>query len=158
MGEASAEATIGAPIDLVWSVMLDTGAYGEWNPFIVEVGRPDGPELALGHRVVLHVRWHTGGRARATERVTALEAPASTDGARALLEYEYGGPLAALALVRGRRQQALERVDEVTTTYTTHERLHGALAWAAPLGRVRNGFERHAAALKARAEHLFSRQ
>ena len=154
MGEAHAEASIGAPIELVWQIMLDTGAYGEWNPFIVEVGRPDGPDLALGHRVVLHVRWHTGGRARATERITALDAPALTGGARALLEYEYGGPLAALGLVRGRRQQVLEAVDETTTTYTTHERLHGALAGLAPLGRVQDGFERHAAALKARAEHL----
>jgi hypothetical protein len=155
MGEAQATASIGAPIGVVWRAMLDTDAYGEWNPFIVEVGRPDGPVLAVGHRVVLHVRWNTGGKARATERVTALEPPA--DGTRALLEYEYGGPLAALGLVRGRRRQELVRIDGSTTMYRTHERLRGALAWAAPLKRVQDGFERHAAALKARAEQI-SRQ
>jgi hypothetical protein len=154
MGEAAAAATIDAPIDVVWGTMVDTASYGDWNPFIERVELPDGPSVALGQRVVLHVRWHTGGTARATERVTALDPPSRFDGARALLEYEYGGPLAALRLVRGRRQQALERVDAMTTTYRTGERLYGLLAWAAPLAKVQDGFERHAAALKARAEEI----
>lgn len=149
MGHAHASIEIDAPIEAVWSVMVDTAAYREWNPFIVEVGLPDGPELAVGRRVVLHVRWSGGGTAKATERVTALDPPS---GGAALLEYAYGGPVAALGLVRGRRRQELRALDGGRTSYRTHERLRGLLAWAAPITKVQDGFERHARALKARCE------
>jgi hypothetical protein len=154
VGEAAAAVEIDAPIDVVWGVMCAVDDYGEWNPFIVDVGLPDGRGLALGDRVVLHVRWGAGGGTTATERVTALDPPSKSGGQRALLEYAFGGPIAALGLVRGRRQQVLERVDGGRTAYRTHERLHGLLAWAAPIAKVQDGFERHAAALKARAESL----
>ena len=152
MGEARAEVVIHAPIDVVWDVMLDTERYGEWNPFIVEVGLPAERPPMVGDPIVLHVRWGSGGGAKATERVTTLEPPDQHDGARAILDYDYGGPLAALRFVRGRRRQELERRGESETAYRTHERLHGLLAWAAPLAKVQDGFERHALALKARAE------
>ena len=151
MGTAAATATIDAPIGLVWDVMIDTAAYPEWNPFIVRVDLLDGPKPALGRRVRLHVRWDSGGSAKATERITALDAPA--DG-RARLDYDYGGPIAALGLVRGRRRQELIANDDGTTTYETDETLRGLLSWSAPLAKVQNGFERHAGALKARAESL----
>ena len=154
MGEARAEALIDAPIDVVWAVMLDTDRYGEWNPFIVEVGLPAARPPVVGDPIVLHVRWGDGGGAKASEWVTTLEPPDPHDGARAVLDYDYGGPLAALRLVRGRRRQELERRADGLTAYRTHERLHGLLAWAAPLRKVQDGFERHAVALKARAEAL----
>lgn len=156
MGVAAASAVIDAPIQLVWDVMLDTERYPEWNPFIVRVGLPAKRPPQLGDRLVLQVRWSTGGRARATERITALVPPSETGGRRARLEYAYGGPVGALRLVRGRRLQELVRLDEDVTTYTTHERLHGPLAALAPLARVQDGFERHARALKVRAESLRS--
>jgi len=59
-------------------------------------------------------------------------------------------------LVRGQRIQELSRIDTDVTAYNTRERLRGALAWAAPLGRVQDGFDRHARALKDRAEQLFA--
>lgn len=154
MGVAAASAVIEAPIDVVWGVMLDTERYPEWNPFIVRVGLPAKRPLQLGDRLVLHVRWGTGGRARATERVTTLVPPSDTGGRRAQLEYAYGGPVGTMRLVRGRRLQELVRLDDGLTTYTTHERLHGPLAALAPLVRVQDGFERHAYALKVRAESL----
>ncbi len=154
MGVAAASATIDAPINVVWDVMLDVGAYPAWNPFIVAVGAAGDAPLAVGDRLVLHVRWGGGGRARATEWITELIPPSEGDGRAALLEYAYGGPLGALGLVRGRRQQRLARDGHASTTYVTEERLHGPLAWAAPLGRVQDGFERHAVALKERAEAL----
>ncbi len=152
MASARAEIEIAAPIDVVWATMIDTAAYPAWNPFIVEVGRPDGDDrpLRLGDRVVLHVRWHDGGKARATERVTALDPPGA--GGTALLEYEYGGPIAALGLVRGRRQQQLTALADGATRYTTHENLRGIASRFAPIAKVQDGFERHAAALKAAAE------
>lgn len=145
---------IEAPIDLVWEVMLDTDRYPEWNPFVVRIDRGADP-LALGDPLVLHVRWHTGGGARSTERISKLEGPDQHGGRRALLEYEYHGPYSRAGLVRGRRRQELARIDGAVTSYTTTERLRGGLAWAAPIVKIRDGFDRHATALKARAESLF---
>jgi hypothetical protein len=151
---AATSTVIEAPIEVVWGVMLDVERYGEWNPFIVRVVVPARRPPQLGDRLILHVRWRTGGRARSSERITALEAPSGSDGRRALLEYEYRGMLGGSRIVRGRRRQELARIDDAVTTYSTFERLHGPMAWAAPIGRVQDGFERHAAALKERSEAL----
>jgi hypothetical protein len=129
--------------------MLDLAAYPAWNPFVVQIDGPEGRPAAVGDELVLHVRWASGRGVTTSERITRLEPP--TDG-RATLEYEFGGPLAALALVRGRRLQEVEGSPDGRTRYRTSERLHGLLAFAAPIGRVQDGFERHAAALRARAE------
>ena len=152
MGEAAAAVVIDAPIDVVWAAMLDTDAYAAWNPFIVRVDRKAVGPLAVGQQLVLHVKWGSGGGARATERISGLTPP--TPDGTALLEYDYGGPLAALGLVRGRRRQRLESVSPGRTSYETAERLTGLLAWAAPTAKVQDGFERHAHALKDRAEEL----
>ena len=154
VGTAAAASVIEAPIDLVWSVMLDTERYGEWNPFIVAIDRLEQRPLEVGDELVLHVHWHTGGSVRSTERVRTIDGPERNDGRRALLEYEYRGTLGQLGLVRGRRIQELSRIDDGVTAYNTRERLRGPLAFAAPLGRVQDGFDRHAEALKRRAEQL----
>jgi hypothetical protein len=154
VGTAAAASVIEAPIDLVWSVMLDTERYGEWNPFIVRIDRPEDRPLVVGDEIELHVVWHTGGKVTSRERVRTLEGPDQHHGRRALLEYEFHGLVGALGLVRGRRIQELSRIDGGVTAYNTRERLKGPLAWAAPLGRVQDGFDRHARALKERAESL----
>jgi uncharacterized protein YndB with AHSA1/START domain len=146
---ARAEIEIAAPIDEVWRHMLDTDAYGQWNPFIVQVDRLAGHSPQLGDDLRLHVRWRDGGDVTTVERITALEPPRQ---GHALLEYDFRGPLAALRLVRGRRQQELTALSDDRTRYVTSERLHGLLAFAAPIGKVQDGFERHANALKERAE------
>jgi len=146
---AEASATIEAPPEVVWAVMLDLAAYPAWNPFVVRVDGPADRLAAVGDELVLHVRWANGRGVTTSERITRLDPP---DGGRAgTLEYDFGGPLARLGLVRGRRLQQVE-ASPGGSTYRTSERLHGLLAFAAPIGRVRDGFERHAAALKARAE------
>ncbi len=129
--------------------MLDLDAYPAWNPFVVRVDGPAGRPAAVGDELVLHVRWASGRGVTTRERITRLDPPGA--GREATLEYEFGGPLATLGMVRGRRQQQLDEVSG-STRYRTSERLHGLLAVAAPIGRVQDGFERHAAALKARAE------
>jgi hypothetical protein len=131
--------------------MVDLDRYPDWNPFIVQVDGPVGRPPAVGDDLVLHVRWDRGRGVTSTERITRLEPPEG-EPRRAALAYEFGGPLAALRLVRGQRLQEVEEGPAGTTRYRTEERLHGLLAFAAPLGRVQDGFERHAAALKARAE------
>lgn len=146
---ARAEVEIDAPVDVVWRHMLDTDAYGEWNPFIVRVDRLAGRDPAVGDDLRLHVRWRDGRSVTTVERITELDPP--SDG-RALLEYDYRGPLAALRLVRGRRRQELTDPGEGRTRYVTTETLHGLLSAAAPIRKVQDGFERHARALKSRAE------
>ena len=154
MATAQAAAVIEAPIALVWEVMLDIERYPEWNPFVVRIEARRHRPVEVGDPVLLHVRWHTGGHTTSSERVTRIEGPDQHDGRRALLEYQYRGAFYGPGLVRGRRQQELTRIDEAVTSYATVEHLRGALAWAAPMGRIRDGFARHAAALKDRAEAL----
>jgi hypothetical protein len=154
MGTAAAATVIEAPIELVWSVMLDTERYPEWNPFIVRIDRPADEPAGVGDTIVLHVHWHTGGSVHSVERIRTQEGPEEHSGRRALLVYSYAGPFHTVRLVRGQRIQELSRIDDGVTAYNTRERLRGALAWAAPLGRVQDGFDRHANALKDRAEQL----
>jgi hypothetical protein len=120
----------------------------------VAIDRLEERPLEVGDVLVLHVHWHSVGTVRSTERVRTIDGPERNDGRRALLEYEYRGTLGQLGLVRGRRIEELSRIDDGVTAYNTRERLRGALAFAAPLGRVQDGFDRHAAALKTRCEAL----
>ncbi|MBA3548265.1 MAG: SRPBCC domain-containing protein [Nannocystis sp.] len=153
-GRPAAHATvdIAAPMATVWQVMIDLDAYGEWNPFVVRVERGLGA-VAPGSRLKLHVRWHDGGEATSGELVTALEPPGA---GRALLAYRFTGWLDRLGLVHALRTQTLVPAAG-GTRYESHEAFSGALARAVPIARVREGFRRHAAALKARAEALASR-
>ena len=150
--EASVE--IDAPLDLVWDVMLDTSAYGEWNPFLFRLECPPSPDV--GDAIVLHVRWADGTTTRSPERITAVERPATDpDGVRrATLAYVYEGLPAKLGLVRGTRYQRLTQLPGGPTTYETVEVFSGPLVRFAGSGRVAEGFTRHAAGLKTRAEQL----
>jgi uncharacterized protein YndB with AHSA1/START domain len=154
--EIAAEATahIAAPIELVWRVMLDLPAYAAWNPFIVAV-RDAPAELRPGGRFTLVVRWSDGGETRSREFVTRVAPPdpAAGEDARAVFSYRFDGRTHALGLMRAAREQALTRRG-AGCAYFTREQFRGALAWAVPLARVQDGFERHARALKARCEAL----
>lgn len=153
MSHPRASVHIDAPLALVWQVMLDTDAYGEWNPFVVraETAQP----AAVGNPILLHVQWAGGGRTRSPERITALDVPATTDGVTtARLAYVFEGWPARLGLVRGTRHQRLQQVAGGATTYDTVEEFSGPLVRLAGPARVEDGFRRHAAALKRRAEEL----
>ncbi len=147
-----ASVEIDAPIEQVWAVMLDTGAYGEWNPFVV---RADSPTPAkVGDPIVLHVKWANGKGTTSPERIIALEPPHdAADGVRrATLAYVYEGLPAKLGLVRGTRYQELRQEPGGPTRYETEEEFSGPLVPLAGPNRVEDGFRRHAAALKARCE------
>lgn len=153
MPVAQTEVIINAPISKVWEVMMDVDRYCEWNPFIIKIDC----EAALpqvGTDLMLHVRFSGSETVRVEhERITRLDAPATRSGSEtALLEYQFLGPLHAFYLVRGKRQQSLESLDGSRTRYRSYERLHGLLAWLAPMAKVQDGFERHAAALRQRCE------
>ena len=151
----SASIEIDASIDLVWSVMLDTARYGEWNPFIerAECAYPPKP----GDPIVLHVRWTNGRTTRSPERIKIVEPPVSEGGVTsATLAYEYEGIGAKLGLVRGIRWQRLTQPTGGVTTYRTVEEFSGPLVKLAGPARVEEGFRRHAEALKRHVEGLHS--
>ena len=152
---AEASATIDSPIGVVWRAMIDVDSYPAWNPFILRIDAPGRRPLAVGDELILHVRWRDGKEVKTHERITRLEPPAADgDVMRATLEYEFRGPVAVLNLTRGRRVQTVEQRAGGRSVYRTSERLHGLLARFTPIDKVRDGFERHAVALKRRAEAL----
>jgi hypothetical protein len=155
MPEARPGATVAidAPLETVWAVMMDVGAYGAWNPFLFRVECPSPPKA--GDPIVLHVRWPNGRTTRSPERVSLVEPPQPDgDTVRATLAYDYEGLPARLRLVRGRRFQRLSQVVGGPTVYDTVEEFSGPLVPLAGPARVADGFRRHAEALKARAEAL----
>ena len=147
---------IEAPIEVVWAIMLDTGSYAEWNPFIVRIETSEPP--VVGAPIKLHVRWSNGGSTTSPERITVIEPPSTTEQndsgavATATLAYVYEGLPAKLGLVRGTRYQRLSQAPGGPTRYDTVEEFSGPLVRLAGPNRVADGFRRHAEALKARAE------
>jgi hypothetical protein len=150
----TASTTIDAPVDVVWTVMLDTASYGEWNPFVERAECTSPPKV--GDPIVLHVRWANGKTTRSPERISAVEPPATdADGVTtACLSYVYEGLPAKVGLVRGTRHQRLRQEPGGPTSYDTVEEFSGPLVRFAGPGRVAEGFRRHAAGLKQRAEEL----
>ena len=146
-----ASVEIDAPIEEVWAVMLDTGAYDEWNPFVVRAECATPPKV--GDPIVLHVRWANGKGTTSPERIIAIEPPHDVDGVRrATLAYVYEGLPARLGLVRGTRYQELSQSPGGPTRYETVEEFSGPLVPLAGPQRVEDGFKRHAEALRARCE------
>jgi uncharacterized protein YndB with AHSA1/START domain len=145
MSLVAVETVIDAPVKVVWKVMLDLDNYPQWNPFIVKVDRPDCRPAGVGDTIVLHVRFRNGQTNTSREQISRIEAPI-------LLEYGYTGWLHRVGLLRGSRIQRLEPAG-TGTLYHTEELLRGPLKSVVFKG-VRDGFRRHAAALKEYAESL----
>lgn len=149
-----ARAEIDAPLDHVWAVMLDTASYGEWNPFCFRADCASPPKP--GDPIMLHVRWANGRTTKSPERISQVVAPyddPKTPGTRrALLAYVYEGLPSKLGLVRGTRLQQLSQEPGGPCVYDTVEQFSGPLVALAGPGRVAEGFQRHADALKLRAE------
>ena len=148
-----ASVDIDAPLELVWAVMLDTEAYGDWNPFVVRAECPSPPKV--GDPITLHVRWANGRGTTSPERISTIEPPHDDYGVRrATLAYVYEGLPAKLGLVRGTRYQRLSQEQEPggPTVYETVEQFSGPLVPLAGPKRVEDGFRRHAEALKQRCE------
>ncbi len=150
--QPTAHAEIDAPLEVVWRVMLDTEAYGEWNPFVVRAETVQPP--AVGNPIVLHVKWANGKSTRSPEVITGIDEPRTdSDGtSTACLTYEYAGLPSKLGLVRGTRHQRLTQLKGGPTLYDTVEEFSGPLVKLAGPGRVAEGFRRHAEALRRRAE------
>jgi hypothetical protein len=149
----SARIEIDAPLDLVWEVMFDTAAYGEWNPFVYAVECPSPAQV--GDPIKLHVRWANGRTTSSPERITVVEPPRDEGGRRvATLAYAYEGLPDRLGLVHSIRHQRLTQVPGDPTVYDTVQELTGPMVRLAGPARITDGFERHAQGLKQRAESL----
>ncbi len=147
MPYAGTTTVIDAPVEVVWRVMLDFAGYQAWNPFIVNIDWHGG-EARVGDNITLHVRFKGRPKLVAShERITRLEP-------RALLEYQFRGPLHHAGLVRGKRLQQLHVESDGRVRYSTEENFLGLLARSVPTRLVQDGFERHAQALKSHAEAL----
>jgi len=129
MQEYTTSATIDAAPDTVWAILTDGSGYPAWNPEIIAV---DGT-MALGGRIVAHVRLGDGAVRRVPQRVTVLEAPTRMQwtgglpfglfvgrrtftvvprgsGAEFRMHLEMSGPLASLILKSvGDRQPEIDR-------------------------------------------------
>jgi hypothetical protein len=148
-----ATVTIDAPLETVWTVMIDVDAYGEWNPFVFRAECRTPP--TSGDPIVLHVRWRNGRTTRSPERISVVAPPHQDGGGtRAALAYVYAGLPARIGLVRGTRHQLLHQAPGGPTVYDTYEEFSGPLVALAGPARVADGFRRHADALKSRAESL----
>ena len=84
-----------------------------------------------------------------------IEPPQEADGVvTAALSYEYEGLPDKLGLVHSVRHQRLTQSTSGSTQYETVQELTGPMVRFAGPARIIDGFERHAAGLKARAESL----
>jgi len=148
-----AGSVIDAPLETVWAVMMDIAAYGEWNPFCFRADCPEPPKA--GDPIKLYVRWANGKTQTSPERISLVEPPYEDNGTtRATLAYVYEGLPSKLGLVKGTRIQRLSQTPGHPTHYDTVEEFSGPLVALAGPNRVAEGFQRHADALKLRAESL----
>ncbi|MCB9230928.1 MAG: SRPBCC domain-containing protein [Bacteroidia bacterium] len=143
---------IHAPIERVWEILTGVEHYGDWNPFVVKV-EMNTPQLQVGTKMTLHVRWPGGGGVKAVEQVKVLDAPAMKNQIReATWIYNYLGMPAALGMVRGSRIQKLRQEPGKPVIYTGEEIFTGWARPFLPLQRVIDGFEAQATALKGICE------
>jgi len=132
---------IEAPIDRVWSVIVDLAAYSEWNPFVVFARST----LVVGDPIEMRVRL-----------VPPLVQPQRETIFECVPEQRLVYGLDGTA-IHSRRSHELAKAGEDVTRYRSHFRLGGRLEpltrWL--LGRrLANGFEAMTRQLALRAESL----
>lgn len=141
------EIQIQAPVETVWSVLVDLDAYSTWNPFTPRVET----DFQLGSDVVLHVRLKPGKPLhRQTEKMLVF-----AEGEKMAWGIDRAFP------VRTIRVQKLERIDAQCTRYYTSDAFHGVLTplvMAMYRGAIQRGFDDVGRALKARCEALATNQ
>jgi hypothetical protein len=141
MKQLHTEIDIDAAPEVVWEVLADLAAYGEWNPFIVEVQG----ELEVGAK--LRVRLAPPGGRALTVRPRVTEAVSGSS-------FEWLGRLAVPGLFTGRHRFEIHPTSNGTKVVHT-ETFTGVLV--ALLARSLDthtlaGFRAMNGALKARAE------
>lgn len=149
----TAETEIAAPISVCWRVMTDFARYGEWNPFLPAADLLDGPEVRVGSRVRLRVRWTTGGGVSSIERITCLQPPHGEPQV-AELTYEYCELAATLHIATGRRVQLLRALGPSRTHYFTQTNPGGLILPLLPNQKVQAGLNAQTRAFRERCESM----
>ncbi len=143
MQTLDASTEIDAPAERVWEVVSDFASYPEWNPFIVRAAGEQRPGARLEVTIVA-----PGVRA-VTFKPTVLDLRPGR-----LIRWK--GRLVLPGLFDGRHALSVDPLGDGRARFTTHEEVTGILLPF--LGKVmrasQEGFERMAAAVKARAESL----
>lgn len=138
-----ANSTIDAPIEHVWSVLVDLAHYAEWNTFVPLMQS----SLQVGSSLIMGVQLHKKLRIKMLVTVTLVE-PQHQLAWKARLPTWY---------LCSERFQTIVPLDADTTQYSTHETFTGLMA---PLlqGMLGNYLQRKfdglAHNLKMRAESL----
>lgn len=141
MRELRSEIEIDAPPERVWQVLIDFGAYPQWNPFIRSIeGEP-----RVGSR--LKVRIEPPGARGMTFRPTVRVAEPAR-------ELRWLGRLFVPGLVDGEHRLALEPLEGGRSRFVQSERFSGLLVGliTGTLAATERGFEQMNQALKTRAE------
>jgi hypothetical protein len=141
MRELRREIDIDAPPSAVWAVLVNTGSYPDWNPFIRRVSG----DLRRGAK--LGVRIEPPGRRGMTFKPTVL----NLENER---ELRWLGHFLLPGLFDGEHIFRIEALGEGRTRFTQAERFSGILvrAFRTTLDKTELGFEHMNTALKAQAE------
>jgi hypothetical protein len=129
------EAELDAPIDDLWSLLVDFENYGRWNPFVPKL-ECLGP-VAAGTAIRLEVHWPRGGKVISPERLVEVRAPRS---GAARLTYVYEGLAAKLKLLRSIRSQELLSLDAGRTRWRSEFDCGGILEPFLPIDQIELGF------------------
>lgn len=135
MKEFSASATIHAPKEKIWAILIDTSKWPEWDPFC---DRIEG-DVALGNEVTAFSKL-SPGRGFSVKVVELADARQMT--------WQGGMPL---GLFKGVRKFTLEPKGDAVQ-FTMHEQFTGLMSGLIPLPDMTEAFEKFVAGLKQRAE------
>lgn len=136
-----ASSIINAPLERVWSVLVDIERYGEWNTFVPSMQS----SFQVGSLLTMRVQMRRGLQVKSVETITAIEP-------QRLLSWKTRYPH---WLLQGDRYQVVTAIDANTTQYWTRESFTGILTplLKALLGTdLQRGFDAVAQNLKERAE------
>lgn len=144
---SSETVTINAPAQLVWEVLTDFSAYGEWNAFCPSIEA----QLVMGSPVKMQVDLGMGLQEQ-VEYITCIEAPRKITWSMA---NNPGDPIHA------DRSQVITPLDAKSCTYVTYDEFSGEAvdAMVEAMGAaVEKGFNLCAQGVKARSEQLFAQR
>jgi hypothetical protein len=139
----SASADIAAPAEDVWAVLVDLDGYRRWNTFTPRVRST----LTVGDPVHLDVVLSARRRTRSVNHVEVVEAPHTL---------VWSSTLVHPRLLRTRRTQRIEPLEDGRCRYTSSETFEGPLAPLVGLvsrSAVERGFAAVAEGLRRHVEH-----